>query len=250
MRKLDLDQPVTKAFSSNAPDCVVVQWNYDGEERTTFFYTKQTLEFGRESTCDVCLRVEPVEVGANRDATLKISRRHFRVSVGGDVVQVVDLGSACGTSVGSVTLEPNKPFDLRDGELLTVADCLKLLVRIEKENDKILSVRFRRVSNLSSTEYICLVERGTIDIGETSLLRLALTSARRGHTRTLDIGQDHNIGTPATIFVMDGGIHIKRTGNDTVIANQTELAPDQSVPFSTEGIIQVGNSHFNIITPP
>ena len=126
---------------------------------------------------------------------------------------------------------------------------MKLLMRIEKENDKILSVRFRRVGNLSGTEYICLVERGTIDIGETSLLRLALTSSRRSNTRALDIGQEHNIGTPATIFVMDDGIHIKRTGNDTVIVNQTELAPDQSVPFPTEGVIQVGNSHFNIIIP-
>ena len=164
MRKLDLDQPVIEISESDAPSCVVVHWNYEGVERTTILHAKQTLEFGRESTCDVCLRIEPVEVGENKTETLKISRRQFRLTIENDAVQIVDLGSAYGTSVDSTKLEPNKPVTLQPAVTVTVAEFLRLSVRIEKNDGKINAVRFRRINNLPGTEYICLTGEGIIDI--------------------------------------------------------------------------------------
>jgi len=248
MRKFDLDQPDIELSLSDAPSSVVVQWNYEGEERTTFLHAKHTLEFGRESTCDVCLRVEPVESEKNKEATLKISRRHFRLSVENDTVQIIDLGSAYGTNVDASKLETNKPFVLRSAETVTVADVLRLSVRIEKSDDKIHAVRLRRVNNLPGTEYIYLIGEGIIDIGEDALLRLPLQSSRQNRSRALDIGQDRVAGHPAMILAIDDGIHIKRTGNDPVMVNQTELTLNQTVPFPTNGTVQVGNSTFNITT--
>jgi pSer/pThr/pTyr-binding forkhead associated (FHA) protein len=245
MRKFDLDQPDIELSDSDAPGSVVVQWNYEGEERTTILHAKQTLEFGRESTCDICLRVEPVEVETNKEATLKISRRHFRLSVENNRVQITDLGSAYGTSVDATTLEPNKPSVIQGGEI-TVADALRLSVRIEKSDGKINAVRLRRVNNLPGTEYVCLIGEGIIDIGEEALLRLPLLSSRQNRSRALDIGQDQVAGHSAVIHTVDGGISIKRTGNDPVMVNQTELTLNQTVPFPTDGTVQVGNSTFNI----
>ena len=245
MRKFDLDQPDIELSDSDAPSSVVIQWNYEGEERTTFLHAKPTLEFGRESTCDVCLRVEPVEVENNKEVTLKISRRHFRLSVENNTVQIADLGSAYGTNVDATKLEPNKPSVIQGGEI-TVADCLRLSVRIEKSNGKINAVRLRRVNNLPGTEYICLIGEGIIDIGEEALLRLPLLSSRQNRSRALDIGQDRIAGHSAMILAMNGGIHIKRTGNDPVMVNQMELPLNQTVPFPTDGTVQVGNSTFNI----
>jgi len=247
MPKLDLDQPDIELASSDAPSNVAVQWNYDGEERTNILHTKRTLEFGRESNCDVCLRVEPVEVEKNKEATLQISRRHFRLTASDYFVQITDLGSACGTSIDSIKLEPNQPFDLQNGEI-TVADVLQLSVRIEKENDKIQAVRLRRIDNLSGTEYVCLIGQCVIDIGENALLRLSLASARQSRSRALDIGQDHVAATPAMILAVNGGLHLKRTGNDPVMVNQKAINRNQSVPFPTNGVIQIGNSTFNVKT--
>jgi hypothetical protein len=247
-RKLDLDQPDIEVSLSDAPSIVVVQWNYDGEERTTFLYAKQTLEFGRESTCDVCLRVEPVDVGENKEATLKISRRQFRLTVESDTMQIVDLDSAFGTSVDSSKLEPNKPCVLQSAGTVTVADFLRFSVRIEKGDGKINAVRFRRINNLPGTEYICLTGEGIIDIGEDALLRLPPSSSRQSRSRALDIGQERIVGHPAVILAINGGIHIKRTGNDSVTVNQTELTLNQTVPFPTNGTVQIGNSSFNITT--
>jgi len=247
MRQLDLDQPDIELSESDAPSSVIVQWNYEGEERTTFLYAKQTLEFGRESACDVCLRVEPVDVESNKEATLKISRRQFRLSVENDTVQITDLGSAYGTSVNATKLEPNKPAVIQGGEI-TVADCLRLSVRIEKDDGKINAIRLRRVNNLPGTEYVCLTGEGTIDIGEDALLRLPLLSSRQNRSRALDIGQEHATRHSAVILTIDGGIHIKRTGNDSITVNQVELTSNQSVPFPENGIIQIGNSFFNIST--
>ena len=245
MRKLDLNQPVTQP---TLPSSIVVQWKYDGEERTTFLLTKRTLEFGRESTSDVCLRVEPVENHANKEASLQISRRHFRLSVDNDAAQIIDLGSASGTSVNSTTLEPSKPFVLQSGEIITIADVLRLSVWIEKESDEIQAVHLRRVDNLPGTEYICLLGQGAIDIGEHTLLRLPLASARQGRVRAIDIEQDHVVRPPALLLAVDGIIHIKRTGNDPVTVNQTELDRNQSVPLPESGVFQVGNSIFTIRT--
>jgi len=248
MRKFDLDQPDIELSVSDAPSSVVVQWNYEGVERTTILYAKQTLEFGRESTCDVCLRVEPVEVEENKEATLKISRRHFRLSVENGAVHIVDLGSAYGTSVDSSKLEANKPVSLRSAETVMVADSLRLSVRIEKSDGKINAVRLRRMNNLPGTEYICLIGKGIIDIGEDALLRLPLLSSRQNRSRALDIGQEHATGHSAVILTVDGGIYIKRTGNDSITVNQVEVAPNQLVPFPENGVIQIGNSFFNIST--
>ena len=248
MRQLDLDQPDIELSDSDAPSSVVVQWNYEGEERTTFLYAKQTLEFGRESTCNVCLRIEPVEAEKNKEATLKISRRQFRLSVENDVVQIVDPGSAYGTSVDANKLEPNKPFLLRSAETVTVADFLRLSVRIEKDGDKIHAIRFRRVNNLPGMEYVCLTGEGIIDIGEDALLRLPIISNRQNRSRALDIGQERIAGHPAVILVIDGGIHIKRTGSDSIMVNQVELTLNQSAPFPTNGVIHIGNSFFSITT--
>jgi hypothetical protein len=159
-----------------------------------------------------------------------------------------DLGSACGTSVNTTKLEPNKPVTLQNGEI-AVADVLRLSVRIEKENERIQVVRFWRIDNLPNMEYICLAGQGIIDTSENALLRLPVPSTRQGRTRALDIGQDRTDGAPATIVVADGKIQIKRTGNDPVTVNQLELASDQTVLFPVTGVIQVGNSFFNIRTP-
>ena len=242
IRKLDLDQPVIELSESDAPSSVVVQWNYEGEERTTFLYAKQTLEFGRESTCDVCLRIEE-----NRDATLQISRRHFRLSVENNTVQITDLDSAYGTSVNATKLESSKPAVIQGGEI-TVADFLRLSVRIEKDGDKIHAIRFRRVNNLPGMEYVCLTGEGIIDIGEDALLRLPIISNRQNRSRALDIGQERIAGHPAVILVIDGGIHIKRTGSDSIMVNQVELTLNQSAPFPTNGVIHIGNSFFSITT--
>lgn len=243
MRQLDLDQPVT---CSIAPSSVEIQWNHGDEERTTILHTKRILEFGRESTCDICLRVEPLEISENKEKTLQISRRHFRLTIDGDSVQLIDQGSACGTNVDMVMLEPHEPFDLRGGETVTVADFLQLFVKIERENDTIQAVRFRRINNLPGTEYVCLIGQGVIGIGDNALLRLPLTTSRPSRSRTLDIGQEHIVGPPAMIFSVGDGIHIKRSGNEPVTVNQVELVLDQSVPFPASGVIQVGNSFFNI----
>jgi len=248
MRKFDLDQPDIELSESDAPSSVIVQWNYEGEERTTILYAKPTLEFGRESTCDVCLRIEPVEVEKNKEATLQISRRHFQVSVENDAAQITDLGSAYGTSVDASKLEPNKPFALRSAETVTVADFLRLSVRIEKDDGRINAVRLRRVNNMPGTEYVCLLGEGIIDIGEDALLRLPLISSRQNRSRALDIGQEHAAGHSAVILTLDDGIHIKRTGSDPIMVNQVELAPNQLAPFPENGVIQIGNSTFNIST--
>ena len=246
MRKLDLDQPDIEVSLSDAPNSVIVQWNYEGEERTTFLYATQILEFGRESTCDVCLRVEPVDVENNKEATLKISRRHFRLSVENDAVHIIDLGSAYGTSVDATKLDPNTPFVLRSAETVTVAEFLRLSVRIERDGDKIHAVRLRRVNNLPGMEHVCLTGEGIIDIGEDALLRLPIISNRQNRSRALDIGQERVVGHPAMILAIDGGIYIKRTGNDPVMVNQTELPLNQTVQFPANGTVQVGNSTFNI----
>ncbi|MGL6193686.1 MAG: FHA domain-containing protein [Thermoguttaceae bacterium] len=244
MRQLDLDQPEIDLPDADAPSRIAVKWNHDGEERTTIFHTKRTLDFGRESTGDVCLRVEPVDTTENRDATLKISRLQFRVSVEKETVHIVDLNSAWGTHVDSMKLEPNKPFVLRGGETVIVADFFHLVVRIELESGKLHAVRFRRVGNLPGTEYVCLVGQGTIDIGGNALIRLPVVSSRQG--RAFDIGQNCVATPPATLLVVGNCIHIKRTGSDSVKVGQLELAHGQSVPLPTEGIIQVNQSSFNI----
>jgi hypothetical protein len=248
IRKIDLDQPVPQTSLPETASSIVVQWEYDGAKRATFLYTKQILEFGRESTSDVCLRIEPIEVNENREATLQISRQHFQLTVNSVSVQITDLGSRYGTSVNSTTLAPNTPVVLQGGETVVVADALRLSVRIDKENDIIQAVRLRRVDNMPGTEYICLIGQGVIDTGENSLLRLPTPPSRQGRSRVIDVGQDRIVGTPAMILAVDGKIHIKRTGNDSVTVDQTELTLNRSVPFPVNGIVQVGNSSFSITT--
>ena len=244
-----LDHPIIELPSLDTPCCVAVQWKYNAEERTTIFHVRQTLKFGRESIADICLRVEPVELNEHKEATLKISRRHFRLSVDGDNVQIVDLDSTWGTSIGSTKLEPNKPYALQGGETVTVADAIRLNVRIEKENDRLQAVCLRRVNNRPCMEYICLIGQGAIDIGENALLQLPLASVRQGGSiPIIDIGQHRVVEPPAVVLVVDGGIHIKRTGSDVVTVNQIELFAGHSVAFPSEGIIRVGNTSFTITT--
>lgn len=86
----------------------------DGPQRIIMLYAKNRLDMGklREPPIDVCLRNYPLN--EQRDACLRVSRRHLDVVYDSarSAVVLIDAGSGNGTVVDGAPLPPNKPLTL------------------------------------------------------------------------------------------------------------------------------------------
>jgi FHA domain-containing protein/adenylate/guanylate cyclase family protein len=116
-----------------------------GSSTTTRMVPQVTLRFeGTDSTSqkhafEVSLeklmsRQQGMVIGRAADqcdlvvAHATVSRRHARLSLAGDAVQVEDLGSTNGTAIGGKLLTQGAPLALRVGDKLRLGD-VELLVR-------------------------------------------------------------------------------------------------------------------------
>jgi hypothetical protein len=93
---------------------LVIQPGEGGERRLPL--TRGVLTLGRSRDCDLILD------------DYQASRHHAELRRFGDRWQIVDLGSANGTSIGSVRLTPNVARPLAPGEIVTIGSTRLRLV--------------------------------------------------------------------------------------------------------------------------
>lgn len=232
----------------------VLQWTQDGRARSLVLIAQATVEAGRLSTRDLCLRVEPGTEPANYEKSMKISSHHFSLRYLGSAIQFVDKGSTNGSFLENKRVEANSPILIDCPTKLSLADVLELeLEPVRRADGPALApeqqqtamtnaadaawlqrqfigedkpgnfdfLRIRRTNNLPETQYIILYHSGKIGSGEDSLLCLPksvtppTTKPRR--TRAFDVGDSVSPASPARLFIRESGIWLERTGAEQVI---------------------------------
>lgn len=229
---------------------LVVNWTQDGRSNSMILIAQATVDAGRQSTRDLCLRVEPGTEPANYDKSMKISSHHFSLRYVGTGVQFLDMGSTNGSTLDSKRAEPNSPVLIDRKTTVSLSDVLTLELEPVQRSDgsalgddlqqaatanaadsawlqreligtdkpgKVSFLRITRTNNLPETEYVLLYHSGKVGSGEDSLLRLPLTTAAPRRGRAFDVGDSATSDSPARLFVRDGGIWLERTGAAQVI---------------------------------
>lgn len=279
-RKLDLGEPDEPAFQltpesgSRPQSCSVATlvWNRHGQQVTTHLLGKAVATCGRASDRDVCLRVCPTSVPENAEKTREISSLHFLLRYIGDRLQVIDKGSTNGTTLASQgTLQPNIPAELKDGEKITVAEALSLVVecverapssKLDDEDRREIAAhlenadwlaqrlvgaskpgvlqfaRLRRVDNLAEEEYVLLFGTGTVGPSSRALITVSTETATRPAVRTLDLG-DTTPDYPAAFYWEGGSLHLRSNVADQVRVNGTAVPAGDQRTLSGGEIIEV-----------
>jgi two-component system response regulator AtoC len=118
-----------------------------------------------------------VAIGRDDDVDIRVndpraSRRHARLTIG-SAVEIEDLGSANGTTVGNQSLAPHVPRSLEHGDVVGIGNTLMVLQRGQPDSDP------RRVwaHGYLETRLIEECARAQAGHGKIALARLHLTAA-------------------------------------------------------------------------
>ena len=285
VRRIDLGvlQPDPDGGSAGRPASrLMFSWRDGQDARQTLVIARTCITLGRRSTSDVCLRLEPGEVAANRDRTLLISGTHLHCRYWGGGVEILDAGSANGTVVNSKSMVAGEPVDV-EGELcVSVASVFDLALEVSRRRqtagdpDGVLKaaplrrsdtgwldehvlgydhpgmcdyLRIGRLGNLPELQYIALFHSGVIGLGPQSMIRLRGASSKpRPRVRILDVGGPE-FGEFARILVKDKGLWIERLGAEDVQWAGNSLGIDAPAPLLGPGTLMVGDSQIEVSVP-
>lgn len=267
--------------SSTPRNGVILVRHYAGRQISTHLLPKAVVSVGRSSERDVCLRVEPTDLPANREKTFHISVNHCLLRYIGDRVEIIDNHSTNGTSLKSVgRLQPGLAVPVSDGDVIVVADALSLQVEFGKRtnplplgesvvaqldakkddaewlNDNLIGrekpgvldyVRLRRLDNLAEEEYVLLFGVGNVGHSGAPLIPLDADAATLPHVRTLDLG-DTPPDCPAGLYWTGNTLHLQCNVADQVRLNGTAMsAGEDTVLCGGETIEVLGQSiHVNV----
>ncbi|MGA2032970.1 MAG: FHA domain-containing protein [Thermoguttaceae bacterium] len=254
-----------------------------GKQITTHVLPTAVAAFGRSSDREVCLRVEPTDLPANREKTFHISINHGLLRYIGDRVEIIDTHSTNGTSLKSVgRLQPGLAVPLSDGDVISVADALTLQVEFGRRskplppddgmaaqldakkddaewlNDHLIGrekpgildyVRLRRLDNFSEEEYVLLFGGGNIGHSGAPLIPLDADAVALPHVRTLDLG-DAAPDYPAALYWAGKAIHLLCNVADQVRINGTAISAGEDRVLSGGETIEVLGQSIQVVAMP
>jgi len=269
---------------SNTPcNSIVLVRHYAGKQISTHVLPTAATAFGRSSEREVCLRVEPTDLPANREKTFHISINHCLLRYIGDRVEIIDTHSTNGTSLKSVgRLQPGLAVPVSDGDVIAVADALSLQVEFGKRsnplppdesmvsqldakkddaewlNDHLVGrekpgildyVRLRRLDNLPEEEYVLLFGVGNVGHSGAALILLDPDAATLPHVRALDLG-DTAPDCPAGLFWAARALHIQCNLADQVRINGTAISAGEDRVLSGGETIEVLGQTIQVVAKP
>lgn len=224
-----------------------------------------TVVAGRLSTNPVCLRCEPTDDPGNRDRTLLISAAHFELNNREGRVELKDLQSRNGTTVGGTRLAAGAVALILAKTLVNVGGALDLEVEpvgrgqveeaLEEAHaagearppDHVAFLRVRRINNLPERQYVIIYHSGAIGPHPGALLHLPASLARPRGSRGFDFGAAPTEEAAAVVSVADGGLWI-RLGSGEAAVNGNQLS-GASVSFPTHGELRIGPNVIAIRSP-
>jgi len=242
----DIPNPIAQRFK--------IAWSDDGKQKTMILLTKAVIDAGRQTSQDICLRIEPTEEPENHEKSKQISSHHFSLRYIGNGIQFVNTGRN-GSTVDKKKVEPNIPVMIDRKTIISVADVLDLemepIQRIDGHevaddlyksaiahatDSALLQERFlgaekpgmvnflriNRKNNLPDLQYVILFHSGWIGSGDDSLLRVPVSELTPRRRRSFDVGEQ--IATdPARLLIHEGAIWIERTGGDDVFIGSKSI---------------------------
>ena len=263
--------PVSAATSRR-----VITWSVDGEKYSLHLLVRASVEAGRQSTRDLCLRVEPTSDPENYEKSKLVSSHHFSLRYVGSGVQFIDVDSTNGSFNQGKRMGANVSLLLVEKTLISLAEVLELefdpvrrtdtmddgngicraaaahaadpawlhenLIGMEKPGE-ISFLRITRKNNLPGQGYVLLFHSGWIGSDETSLLRVPVSETTPRHRRAFDIG-DAPFADPARLLVRDGAIWIERTGADEVRVGGEAIDAGQAKALPENCELIVGKTTF------
>jgi pSer/pThr/pTyr-binding forkhead associated (FHA) protein len=259
---------------------LIVTWVEDSQEKTAIVMAQATIEAGRLSSNEICLRVEPASEPSNYEKSKTISKHHFSLRYIGGSIQFIDVGSASGSSVDGKRVDANVPVLVDRNVTISIADVLQLqlnpiirrdaptgnngvfqdaadhasdatwlqsnLVGADKPGE-IDFLRITRKENLPNQQYLLLFHSGSFGSEDTSLFRVPVSEKTPRRKRAFDIGNSTS-PDPARLLIREGVIWIERTGTDDVRVGDEQLGPGQSKRLPESCEVMVVNTRF-VITP-
>lgn len=132
-----LDRPTPWALEPTTPSPVtdlqqayLLTFDRSDITRSFLIHGQGELRIGRHSNVnDVVAWFMDPSGDLNRDATGAISRQHAVVRRQGERSFLVDLGSACGTMLASIQLQPNEPVALEDRNEFVLSNTIRYRYR-------------------------------------------------------------------------------------------------------------------------
>jgi hypothetical protein len=263
--------PVSAAASRR-----VITWSVDREEHSLHLLVRASVEAGRQSTRDLCLRVEPTSDPENYEKSKLVSSHHFSLRYVGNGVQFIDVDSTNGSFNQGKRIGTNVSLLLVEKTLISLAEVLDLefdpirrtdvmddsngncqaaaahaadtawlqanLVGAEKPGE-IAFLRISRKNNLPSQQYVLLFHSGWIGSDDSSLLRVPVSEMTPRRKRAFDIG-DAPSTDPARLLARDGAIWIERTGADEVRVGGEAIDAGQARALPENCELIVGKTTF------
>lgn len=254
---------------------LVVSWSQGGQQQSMILIAQAAVEAGRQSSRDLCLRLEPDSDQANYDKSMKISSHHFSLRYVGNGVQFVDVGSTNGTIMDGKRVEPVSPILIYRKTTVSLANALELelepVPRLDSPapTDDLLQaatanaadsawlqreligadkpgmigfLRINRTNNLPDKQYVLLFHSGSIGSDKDSLIGTLPSDMTPRRGRAFDLS-DSSSSNPARLFVREGAIFIERTGSECVIVCGQSLAQGESTTLKA-GEVVVGATTF------
>ena len=282
MPRFDLGESNIESSEPSATPPVrrlVINWTKDGQSKSMILIAQATVDAGRQSTRDLCLRVEPDTEQVNYEKSMKISSHHFSLRYVGTGVQFLDMGSTNGSTLDSKKAEPNSPILIDRKSKVSLSDVLDLeLEPVSRSDDLALGpelqeaatanaadpawlqreligtekpgkfgfLRISRTNNLSDTQYVLLYHSGKIGSGDDCLLRVSLSSTTPRRRRAFDVVDSAIFDCPARLFVRERGIWLERTGAEQVIVAGDSLEVGECRALAS-GEMTVAETTFSLL---
>lgn len=247
--------------------------------RQTVIVAKATVKLGRKSDCDICLRLEPIHLPANRDQTLRISSAHLHCRYLGNCVELLDTGSSNGTMLDGRKLAPGESAVVAGTMNASLAGVMSLSFKAvprrggPADTNGVFSSAFsnqdtpqwlqahlignekpgmcdflhiKRLNNMSEWEYVVLFHAGRIGPGADALIPLTMPTTKSfARVRVFDVGEQ-SVNDSAQILVKNGHLWLERIGKNEVLWNDRPLAVNSPAILSDKGSIGIGQIVFNV----
>ena len=264
-------------------DCITMLRHYAGKQISTHVLPTAVAAFGRSSEREVCLRVEPTDLPANREKTFHISINHCLLRYIGDRVEIIDTHSTNGTSLKSVgRLQPGLAVPVSDGEVIALADALTLQVEfcrrskplppddsmvaqldVKKDDAQWLNDHLIGREKPGILDYVRLAASTIFPRRSTScfsgsaisgtlahaLIRLDPDAATQPHVRTLDLG-DGVPDDPAGLYWAGNALHVQCNVADQVRINGTAISAGEDRVLSGGETIEVLGQTIQVVAKP